>query len=344
MSRCALPFHPDPAQPPTPLTGQKLYLVMGPECDTPGAYVSWPSASAQYNKYPTATLKSYFRWHEAQSAWWAGCDRGEHNHPAAAQSPASQRPAGQRPAAHGPATPRVAGSPRPRVAGSPRPRVAPTSPRSPVPVFLISSRSPSPAAASPPAQSRQQQQQGGSSSPAQPKGKQRHTPAAARDTPRPPPGAPEGRKVYAVRALDDPTGGVVFSDYDAARSWYLQKQAAGFEPTMVTGHSLTTAVNFTERFPQQEGGEAQHRRNLVEEENRARRERVQVSLQRARERGNILESLGTACEECVDESDHFSDESDLSRSTASLASELEARWSYGGEWRYYRADGGHGKA
>ncbi|KAJ7020585.1 hypothetical protein C8F04DRAFT_1274890 [Mycena alexandri] len=337
MSRCPLPFYPDPGQPQQPLAGQKLYLVMGRECDLPGAFVSWPSAGAQYNKFSSATLKTYSRWSEAESAWWAGCDRGEHGHPGQATTPMSpsSRTTGAVPAAASPSAARTVHSQR-------RGAQAAT----PVPLVIIASRTPSPVAPSTSNAHRSgaRQPRSAAEAPLSPtKGKARAK-GPARNTASAPASAPQGRMVYAVRALDDLTGGVVFSDYAAARAWYNEKQAAGLDPTMVTGHSLTTAVNFTERFPpEQQSAEGRRRRDYVDEENRARRKKVALSLQRAQERQTILENLAAARQGCEDESDHPSDESDLSRSTSSLASELEARWSYGDEWRYYRSDGEHGK-
>ncbi|KAJ7092131.1 hypothetical protein C8R43DRAFT_964684 [Mycena crocata] len=80
--RCQVPYYPDPGQPLTPFTRQKLYLVTGSQVDRPGAYVSWPSADFQYKKVSGATLKGYTVWDVLQSAWFAACDRGEHSHPA----------------------------------------------------------------------------------------------------------------------------------------------------------------------------------------------------------------------------------------------------------------------
>ncbi|KAJ7021006.1 hypothetical protein C8F04DRAFT_1187296 [Mycena alexandri] len=78
--RCAVPFHPDPGQPARP-TGPKFYLVTGANVVKPGAYSSWTSADAQYKGVSNVTLKGYTSWGALQSAWFAGCDRGEHTHP-----------------------------------------------------------------------------------------------------------------------------------------------------------------------------------------------------------------------------------------------------------------------
>ncbi|KAJ7036482.1 hypothetical protein C8F04DRAFT_1258047 [Mycena alexandri] len=342
MSRCELPFYPDPGQPVQPQRGQKLYLVMGTECDAPGAYVSWPSAGTQYNKYSSATLKTYFQWSEAQSAWWAGCDRGEHRHPT---QPEKQKEAAPR------RSPAVPMSPSPHSARAPAPTTSPRAARrtpnatEPVPVFIIHSRTPSPVPGPSNVKpgSRHRGTPEAPPSPAKRNSKQKPAPLPARSTPLGPPTAPTGRTVYAVRALDDPTGGVVFSDLGEARAWYHAKHDAGLMPTMVTSHSLTTAVNFAERFPEAATDEGQRRRAFVEEENRARRRKVDLAHRRAKERREIMEKLEAVREDCGESSGDSADESDVSRSTSSLASELEGRYSYGNEWRYYRSGGEHGK-
>jgi hypothetical protein len=136
---------------------------------------------------------------------------------------------------------------------------------------------------------------------------------------------------------------VVFSDYLEAREWYNAKHAAGLAPVMVTGTSVTAAVNFTECFPNS-APEAVLCRDLIAEEDKARRCKLQADFERAGNRRRVLEELEVARQDVGSDSEHSSDESDVSRSTASLTSELNARVSHGDEWRYYRADGGHGKA
>ncbi|KAJ6542095.1 hypothetical protein DFH09DRAFT_1368283, partial [Mycena vulgaris] len=54
---CAVPFYGDPGQPDGPVPGQKLYLVSGRNVWFPGAYVSWPSADAQYKSVSNATCQ-----------------------------------------------------------------------------------------------------------------------------------------------------------------------------------------------------------------------------------------------------------------------------------------------
>jgi hypothetical protein len=112
---------------------------------------------------------------------------------------------------------------------------------------------------------------------------------------------------------------------------------------MVTGASLTAAVNFTECFPDVDP-DAAVRQDFEAEETRARRRKVAADIQCTAYRRGVLESLLGLREDAGAEADHNSDESDVSRSTLSLESELNARLSYGEEWRYYRGSGGDGKA
>ncbi|KAJ7817571.1 hypothetical protein B0H13DRAFT_2379554 [Mycena leptocephala] len=295
-------------EPQQPLEGERIYLVSGPDCKLPGAYVSWPSANAEYTKHSSASVKSYTKWQLAQSAWWAGCDRGDHVHPGAGAiaSPSPSR------AVH--RSNSAAPTPARALTAEPStPSKQPISTKA-LPVFRISSRSPSPVSAKP----------------RSPKKSSTRGDTAT------------GRKVYAIRARDDPTGGVIFSDYLEARSWYNLKQAGGLAPIMVTGTSITNAVNFTECLPEI-GPEALMCRDLIAEEDRARRQKVKADFERAARRRTVLEDLEGARQDAGSESAHSSDESDVSRSTASLVSELQARVEYGEEWRYYRSDGGHGK-
>jgi hypothetical protein len=117
---------------------------------------------------------------------------------------------------------------------------------------------------------------------------------------------------------------LVFSDYAEAHAWYNEKHTAGFAPVMVTSTSLTSAVNFTECFPDS-SPEGRARRDFIEEENKAWHQKVKADLECATYRRGMLENLEGVREDAGNESDHSSDESDVSRSTASLESELEAR-------------------
>ncbi|KAJ7487173.1 hypothetical protein B0H11DRAFT_2230481 [Mycena galericulata] len=315
--RCALPFHPDPGQPKSVASGQKIYLVSGPDCQKAGAYVSWPSASAEYNRYATASLKTYYLWSLAESAWWAACERGEHTHHISTSKKNKAVSSPGRPA------------PSPSKARSPRLK------KDPVPVFHIPSRSPSPE----PSKSY--------ASPSRSKyapaaGLGLHSPAAARPKPAAAAAAAlsVGRQVYAVRCRDG-LGGAVFSSFSEARDWYHAKHAAGLVPALLTADSLTVGVNLLEEFLDVDP-KMTERASLIEEEARARRRKVKADIERAKHRREVLEKLEEVRESS--ESAHSSDESDVSRSTASLESELGARMSHGDEWRYYRTDGGHGQA
>ncbi|KAJ7810838.1 hypothetical protein B0H14DRAFT_2607005 [Mycena olivaceomarginata] len=64
------------------------------------------------------------------------------------------------------------------------------------------------------------------------------------------------------------------------------------------------------------------------------------------ERDTVIEkcwTLGDLRDDAGPESEHESDKSDVSRTTASLESEVNARLSYGDKWCYYQSDGGHGQ-
>ncbi|KAJ7821557.1 hypothetical protein B0H14DRAFT_3471464 [Mycena olivaceomarginata] len=71
----------DPGQPAEIPRGKKLYLVCGRLVERPGVYTSWTSANAQYKNVSGATVKGFWYYKELRAAWYARCDRGEHNHP-----------------------------------------------------------------------------------------------------------------------------------------------------------------------------------------------------------------------------------------------------------------------
>ncbi|KAJ7814396.1 hypothetical protein B0H14DRAFT_3747653 [Mycena olivaceomarginata] len=319
--RCVLPFHPDPGQPGQPVAHQKIYLVSGPDCKKPGAYFSWPSTSTEYSKYSSASIKSYMEWELTQSAWWAGCDHGDHAHTAQRHMVLS--------------SPR---SPRPKATGSTGGKPVRTSAvvqrsRS-IPLVVIPSRSPSPvpiiSSSSRPSHHLTQPPDGAAHFPTK----------SARGVP--PPEVLQGRKVYAIRARDDPSGGVIFFDYLEAQAWYNTMHNTGLSPVMVTGTSLTAAVNFAECFPELDPN-AVVRRDFIDEENKACRHKVRQDLMRAAHQRGMLETLGALRDNAGPESEHELDKLDVSRTTASLESEVNARLSYGDKWRYYRSDGGHGQ-
>jgi hypothetical protein len=135
-----------------------------------------PSASAEYSKYSSASIKSYTEWELAQSAWWAGCDHGDHVHTAQRHmvllAPRSPRPK---------ATGSTGGTPVRASAVVQRSRS--------VPLVVIPSRSPSPmpivSSSSRPSRHPTQPPDGAARSPTK----------FARGVP--PPEVPQGRKVYA---------------------------------------------------------------------------------------------------------------------------------------------------
>ncbi|KAJ7481075.1 hypothetical protein B0H11DRAFT_2232988 [Mycena galericulata] len=307
-NRCALPFHPDPGQPQTYIPGEKIYLVSGRDCQKPGAYVSWPSASAELNLYATASLKTYYAWPLAESAWWAGCGRGEHGHAVSNTAPAGLR------VAHALVSPP---SPRPKTSKKAAAPTSPTaspskarSPRSqqPLPVFHIPSRSPSPQAPAA-ASSRSKSAGARSKSAAAVAPKSPAVSSRSKSTP----ALSVGRRVYAVRCRDG-LGGAVFSSFSEARDWYHAKHAAGLAPALVTADSLTAGVNLLEDFLGVD--EQMHERtSLVQEEAKARRRKVKADMERAKHRlrgpreaggsaghhgvGAFLGRVGRVAEHCV---------------------------------------------
>ncbi|KAJ7141037.1 hypothetical protein C8R44DRAFT_866699 [Mycena epipterygia] len=233
--RCAVPFYHNPGQPDGPVAGQKMYLVSGRTVEFPGAYVSWPSAAAQYNATSCATVKKYKTWAKLQAAWFAGCDRGEHDHPTSddPQQPSTDGTLAVRSsvapsfsqtfaAAHLSPSRRVKTLRLPLAPGSPSPASAATDTRSPSP---------------------------------------------ARDA-----AVIPGKMVYAVRHNGQ---GVVFDDYDVARTLYHKIQAEGGSPALASSPSLTEGICFVEGFcMENSSAEGARRRRWIEEERAARTRRV----------------------------------------------------------------------
>ncbi|KAJ7101235.1 hypothetical protein B0H15DRAFT_943562 [Mycena belliarum] len=277
--RCAVPFHADPGQPAGPLPGQKIYLVTGREVRHPGAYVSWPSADAQYKKVSNATLKSYKSWEPLEAAWFAGCDRGEHDHPSAADhtlesmagsfenltlssmlgaSTTSSSPPAQAPLSD-PRSAKSSRSPRPTPSttcsarASPRPRTASSLP---------------PAASALPAAPRPHSSKSrGSKRCKSPTGAAETTMAAPNSAPplSPASAAIIGKMVYAVK---HGSGGIVFDDYACARAFYHRLQSEGQRPSLATSASLTEGVSYVEGFSID--ADAAARRGWIDEELEAR--------------------------------------------------------------------------
>ncbi|KAJ7136900.1 hypothetical protein C8R44DRAFT_868992 [Mycena epipterygia] len=241
--RCAVPFYHDPGQPDGPVVGQKIYLVSGVNVEYPGAYVSWPSAAAEYNTSSSASVKKYKNWARLEAAWFAGCDRGEHNHPAAANEARQRRMDGTL-VVHSAATsatlvtsPLVCSPPR-SSASHQRWRLE-TASASP----LSSSQMPSLADA--------------------------HVRSRSPSTDAP---AIPGKMVYAVKHNGQ---GVVFDDYHIARKLYHKIQAEGGSPALASSPSLTEGVCFVEGFCTDNGSrEGLQRQEWIEEERAAHTQRV----------------------------------------------------------------------
>ncbi|KAJ7657839.1 hypothetical protein DFH06DRAFT_1327897 [Mycena polygramma] len=221
---CQVPIHRDPGA--TDEIPAKYYLLTGASVEAPGAYISWPTADAQYKKSPGSTIKSYTpgEWRNLEAAWAASCARGEHtklhgplsNTSSTGPSATPQSPRRARTAA--PLSPTITASGRsvPRSANNRRAAIINRSP-SPSPIsrassVTIHSDSPSPSPSPPPT-------------------------GQARDC------VPSGLRVYAVRSG---YVGQVFDCYNDARDHYHALQNAGKHPVFGVHDSLTAAVCFIE--------------------------------------------------------------------------------------------------
>ncbi|KAJ6455094.1 hypothetical protein C8R47DRAFT_1228408 [Mycena vitilis] len=250
---CPVPFYPDPGQSTDPRLYKKIYLVTGRNVVQPGAYGSWPSANAQYTGVADAASQSYKIWEELEGAWFADCERGDHNrHHSHGQPQSRSRLSSDLPtlSLRAPRSLPAATSPS---AQSP----SPPSPNSQPPALPCNKRSCTPphAAACPP-------------------------PHAAARTARPPPRvkpphdtiAIPGKMVYVVRANGQ---GVVFDDFEQARGLYYQAQAQGHSASLACTPSLTDGVCWLEGFVVgQTSMEAARRRIWIGEEQSARQRRV----------------------------------------------------------------------
>ncbi|KAJ6575961.1 hypothetical protein DFH09DRAFT_1078319 [Mycena vulgaris] len=246
--RCAVPFYGDPGQPDGPVPGQKIYLVSGRNVRCPGAYVSWPSADAQYKSVSNATVKGYRRWAPLEAAWFAACDRGEHDHPGLSDSP------------HDLALGAITGT-LTRRSGTPASPCSSGSIGSPLLSTNTCYRSPPCEPHMLPTSSR-----GGrvpSSS---------HL-ASGDIIP--------GKMVYAVRHQEQ---GAVFSEYVGARELYHKLQAAGESAALASTPSLTEGICFVEGFwAAGPSNEAAARRRWIREEHEARVRHVSESWAKAAE-------------------------------------------------------------
>ncbi|KAJ7645776.1 hypothetical protein B0H17DRAFT_1215907 [Mycena rosella] len=215
-----------------------MYLVSGRNVEFPGVYVSWPSAAAQYHTTSSATVKKYKTWASLQAAWFAGCDRGEHDHPTSndPQQPSMDGTLAVRSSA-APSSSQTFAAPHllpSREARHVKPLWSPSAPGFP---------SPAPAATDTRSRS------------------------PARDA-----AAIPGKMAYAVRHNGQ---GVVFDDYSVARTLYHKIQAEGGSPALASSPSLTEGICFIEEFcAENSSAEGSRRRRWIEEERAARTRRV----------------------------------------------------------------------
>ncbi|KAJ7149515.1 hypothetical protein C8R43DRAFT_1128509 [Mycena crocata] len=352
LYRCEPPFFPDPGQPTQPQPGQKLYLVCGRNLRAPGVYASWPTAEAEWKSVPRdsgSSCKSYYSLSKLRSAWYARCDCGEHDHPVdpalvnavplyfiSSPSPSPERspppyvPVGssnagtwQRQASYPP--PATSPSPvQPRVPRSP---VAIPRPRPPAPAqaqapsraahgaYFADRRAPAsaPGARAPAATARVPPPS--ATSPPSPDRPATATPAASAQ--------PLGLASYAVRIGGE---GEVFTSAHEARHRFLTLQSEGKSPSMVSCASLARCLKWIQDTPLDTGPATTQLRGWAEEENRARRERVEAQREREVHRMEILAALDVERREIYSsDSDGESLVSDLSRSTADLEAELGHR-------------------
>ncbi|KAJ6466181.1 hypothetical protein DFH09DRAFT_1112379 [Mycena vulgaris] len=286
----------NPGQPDGPIPGQKIYLVTGRNVRFPGAYVSWltlarPSADSQYKSVSGATIKGYRQWSPLESAWFAGCDRGEHEHTAEAGASCPTD------------TPSVRSLP-------PATRSLPPAMQSALPLAPVSKA-----------------YNLSSTSPCQSPSKLRARTAWDGATVVPPDltaltlSSPStsynvgintipGRMAYAVKHGGR---GAVFNQYSSARELYHRLEADGESPTLASCASLTEGICFVEGFSTAgPSAEAGARRRWIEEELTARTRHVAESWGKAMD--NWRMGRDGVWRSDSDESDD-SDESSVSEST-----------------------------
>ncbi|KAJ6470724.1 hypothetical protein DFH09DRAFT_1110748 [Mycena vulgaris] len=308
--RCPVPFYGDPGQPDGPIPGQKIYLVTGRNVRFPGAYVSWltlarPSADSQYKSVSGATLKGYRQWSPLESAWFAGCDRGEHEHTAEAGASCPTD------------TPFVRSLPPATRSLPPATRSLPPATRS-LPLAMQSALPLAPVSKA---------YNVSSTSPCQSPSKSRARTAWDGATVVPPDltaltlSSPStsynlgistipGRMAYAVKHGGR---GAVFNQYSSARELYHRLEADGESPTLASCASLTEGVCFVEGFSTAgPSAEAGARRRWIEEELTARTQHVAESWGKAMD--NWRMGRDGVWRSDSDESDD-SDESSVSEST-----------------------------
>jgi hypothetical protein len=225
--------------------GEPIIFIFPFACLVQIFFLARPSADAQYKGVPGATLKGYKTWEPLEAAWYGGCDRGEHAHPAACDAASSSDTGNVAARAGLTALRPVAAS------SSPHWRTASASPES-SPSRHAQLLFPSAVKAA----------VGATCSP-------RHL-SSAHPAPLPcSEAAIPGRMSYAVK--HSAAEGAVYADYEAARAVYHRLQAEGKDPILAAGPSLTEAVCFLEGFSFANGStEASRRRRWTEEERAAR--------------------------------------------------------------------------
>ncbi|KAJ7128022.1 hypothetical protein C8R44DRAFT_873790 [Mycena epipterygia] len=104
---CSPPFHPDPG---TSKAGKFVYLVTCPGARSPGPgiYPSWLSAQRVVTGIPHGMAVSNPSIQACLPAWHAGCDAGEHDHPASPDVQRANISSGPRYTPQTPQTPRKA--------------------------------------------------------------------------------------------------------------------------------------------------------------------------------------------------------------------------------------------
>ncbi|KAJ6461986.1 hypothetical protein C8R47DRAFT_1225619 [Mycena vitilis] len=138
------------------------------------------------------------------------------------------------------------------------------------------------------------------------------------------PAPPIGLLCYAIRVGEEAE---TFTDASEARARFLELQNAGLSPACISAPSVARCLAWMAGTNLSAEG-----RVWEEEENRARRRRVAMQHQRGNVRQTVLYALATVRRDGGDDS---GDESDTSRTTDDLASELRAREAFGASWRAF---------
>lgn len=229
--------------------------------------VARQSASAQHSGISGSTVKRYraHRWPQLEAAWYAACDRGEHNHAASVAQPTVTRTPSSAPTT--PQDTRTKSRMRQTTTAPSHPptsRTVPNAPRCPPPsriqTVFIDSRSPSPT--------------GNSASPSD-----RSFHAAA---------TPAGKLAYAVRC--DGVG-EIYDEYGPARDHYHGLQHLGRHPVLAVHKSLTAAVSFVEEGTGHRPRHLGQREHWIQEELLARAAVMPPSSPSSSEESDLTESL-----------------------------------------------------